>query len=155
MFVGSREFDGMTDFIFCSNDVNEEFKYQDNIFDYNVVCIKDPSINQLAKNLEFKVMQKNESIFLVQSPFNYEFSNGVFIKLHPEEEYPLMHGSIFQMGTKNQFIMERFNTGIIAARGKRVNMEDSFIINHDFNLHPQLPLSLYSVMDGHGGEWCA
>jgi protein phosphatase 2C family protein 2/3 len=34
-------------------------------------------------------------------------------------------------------------------------MEDSFIIIHDLNIHPKLPISIYAVLDGHGGEWCA
>jgi serine/threonine protein phosphatase PrpC len=51
--------------------------------------------------------------------------------------------------------LERYNTGIVAAPGKRANMEDCFIINHDLKLHPSLPISVYSVLDGHGGEWCA
>lgn len=34
-------------------------------------------------------------------------------------------------------------------------MEDSFIILHDLQLHPDLPISIYGVLDGHGGEWCA
>jgi serine/threonine protein phosphatase PrpC len=59
------------------------------------------------------------------------------------------------MGSKNQFILERFNTGLIAAPGKRSNMEDSFLIIHDLNIHPRLPISIYAVLDGHGGEWCA
>jgi hypothetical protein len=59
------------------------------------------------------------------------------------------------MGSKNQFILERFNTGLIAAPGKRSNMEDSFLIIHDLNIHPRLPISIYGVLDGHGGEWCA
>lgn len=34
-------------------------------------------------------------------------------------------------------------------------MEDSFLISHDLRLHPSLPISIYCVLDGHGGEWCA
>ena len=57
-----------------------------------MVCIKDPDINNIANKHEFKVIQKRESIFLVHSPFDYDFSNGVFMKLYPEEEYPLQLG---------------------------------------------------------------
>ena len=34
-------------------------------------------------------------------------------------------------------------------------MEDSFVIVQDLALHPQLPISIYGVLDGHGGDWCA
>jgi len=37
----------------------------------------------------------------------------------------------------------------------RANMEDSFVIVQDLALHPQLPISIYGVLDGHGGDWCA
>jgi len=77
------------------------------------------------------------------------------MKLYPDEEFPLQLGSVVQMGTKTQFILERFNTGIIAAPGKRANMEDTFVVVQDMKLHPQLPVSIYCVLDGHGGEWCA
>lgn len=149
--IGTAHFDGMKDFIFCSSDVNEENKYDD--YDSLLFVIDDPKIT--AKQLEFKIVQKRESIYLIHKQFDYEYSNGVFMALLPEEEYPLQSGTVFQMGTKTQFIIERFNTGLIAAPGKRTNMEDTFVINHDLKLHPQLPISIYSVIDGHGGDWCA
>lgn len=77
------------------------------------------------------------------------------MKLFPEEDFPIKGGSVFQIGALNQFIIERFNTGIIAAPGKRANMEDCILVNQDLNLHPQLPISVYAVFDGHGGDWCA
>lgn len=95
MYVGEREFDGMTEFVFCSNDVNEEKKYEENVDDYQVVCIKDPNINSIIANkLEFKIVQKQESVFLIHNPFDYENSNGVFMKLYEDEEYPLHLGSV-------------------------------------------------------------
>lgn len=118
-----------------------------------MVAIRDPAI--LAKNLEFKVVYKKESFYLIHNPFNYEYSNGVMMKLFPEEEFPIKGGSVFQIGALNQFVVERFNTGIIAAPGKRANMEDCYLVNQDLNLHPQLPISVYAVFDGHGGDWCA
>ena len=81
-------------------------------------------------------MYMNESIYIVNRPFDYEYSNGLFFKLYPHEEYPLQLGSVIQMGTKTQFIIERFNTGLIAAPGKRANMEDAMIICQDMRLHP-------------------
>jgi len=91
----------MQDFVFCSADINEEKKYEEKMEDYSVVCIKDPNINNIIANkLEFKIVQKKESIFLIHNPFDYENSNGVFMKMYPEEEYPLHLGSVIQMGTK-------------------------------------------------------
>jgi serine/threonine protein phosphatase PrpC len=34
-------------------------------------------------------------------------------------------------------------------------MEDSYIIAHDLGLDGALKASLFGVVDGHGGEWCA
>ena len=51
--------------------------------------------------------------------------------------------------------MERFNTGLIAAPGKRSNMEDRFIAIQDMKLNIHLPISIFSVLDGHGGVQCA
>lgn len=52
-------------------------------------------------------------------------------------------------------MFERFSTGIIAAPGKRMNMEDCYLMVNDIHVHPVVPVSLYAVFDGHGGEWCA
>lgn len=62
---------------------------------------------------------------------------------------------MIQIGTKIQFLLEKYNTGIIASPGRRGNMEDSFVIIQDMNIHPLLPISVYGVLDGHGGEVCA
>mgnify|MGYP000267928503 FL=1 len=132
--IGDIEFDGMKDFVFCTNDVNEENKYEKQENEIQLICIQDPKIN--ASKLEFKIVQKKESIYLINRPFDYENSNGVFMKLYPEEEFPLHIGSVIKMGTKTQFIVERFNTGIIAAPGKRSNMEDNFLVVQDMKLHP-------------------
>ena len=88
-------FDGRRDFIFCSSDVNEEKKYVEEMQDENsiiVACITDPSIT--TKKLEFRITYKNESVYLIHSPFDYEYSNGVFMNLKPQEEYPLHIGSV-------------------------------------------------------------
>lgn len=34
-------------------------------------------------------------------------------------------------------------------------MEDSYIMVQDMKLHPELPISIFCVLDGHGGDWCA
>lgn len=97
--VGETELDGTKDFIFCSNDINTECKYEEQNEKIQVVCIRDPAI--LAKNLEFKIVYKKESFYLVHNHFNYDFSNGVMMKLFPEEEFPIKAGSVFQIGALN------------------------------------------------------
>jgi hypothetical protein len=68
-------------------------KYEEKTEKIMVVCIKDPNIT--AKNMEFKIVYKKESLYLTHKLFNYDVSNGVFMKLHPEEEYPLNAGTVF------------------------------------------------------------
>jgi len=51
--------------------------------------------------LEFRIVYQKESIYIVHKPFDYEHSNGVFFKLYNQEEYPIVPGSIIQVGTKN------------------------------------------------------
>jgi len=92
---------------------------------------------------------------LKHKPFDYEDSYGVFMRLHLGETYPLFPGDVISLGSKNQFVLERFNLGLIAAPGRRSNMEDRFSIVHDLAVHPTLKISMYGVLDGHGGEWCA
>ena len=54
-----------------------------------------------------------------------------------------------------QYVVERFNTGVVADVGNRDNMEDTYIISHDIGVDDFLKVSLYSVVDGHGGNFCA
>lgn len=61
---------------------------------------------------------------------------------------------IFQI-SELSFIVERFNIGIVSKIGNRTHMEDSYIIHHDIGLDGCLKASYYSVIDGHGGDWCS
>lgn len=153
MQEGDITFTGVQDFVFCSQDVNEAKEYEKNQDEVQVFVIKDKEIN--AKNLEFRLVYKRESVYLISQPFDYQYSNSVFIKLQEGEEYPLHPSSVIQIGTKIQFLVEKYNTGIIAAPGRRGNMEDSFVIIQDLRIHPLLTVSIYGVLDGHGGDWCA
>lgn len=125
--VEEAVFNGLKDFIFCSQDVYEDKKYEQRMQgeSLDVHTINDKTI--LNKEVEFKIMIKKESIFLIHKPFDYDCSNGMFINLYEQEEFPLYPGSVVQLGLKQQFLMERFNTGLIASPGKRSNMEDRFI----------------------------
>lgn len=58
----------------------------------NVFKISDPSVTQ--KQVSIQVYYKNESIYLISKQFEYSHSNGVFMKLHPDEEFPLSLGSV-------------------------------------------------------------
>lgn len=93
--VGEIEFDGMKDFVICSSDVYEVNEYAKKTDIFQVVCMRDASnSNILASKFELKIVIKKESLYLIQKPFDYEFSNGVFMKLYPHEEYPLQMGSV-------------------------------------------------------------
>ena len=78
----------------------------------------------------------------------------VLYKLNPDEEVILQPGMFIKIGLLT-FLCERFNTGIVSKRGLRSRMEDSCTIEHDIGLDIALKASVYAVIDGHGGEWCA
>ena len=100
------------------------------IYKQIVICDEEK-----AKNLEVQVKYMRESIYLVHRWFDYEYSNCVFMKLLPKEYHPFKCGSIIQLGTQTQLILERFNKGIIAAPGNIAYMEDQFIIYYEIRLH--------------------
>ena len=52
------------------------------------------------------------------------------------------------------FVVERFNTGVVSKKGSRQRMEDSYIVQHDIGLDQTLKCSVYTLIDGHGGDWC-
>lgn len=52
-------------------------------------------------------------------------------------------------------MVERFNVGCVSKIGNRTHMEDSYIIVQDIGLDGVLKASYFSVVDGHGGDWCA
>ena len=54
-----------------------------------------------------------------------------------------------------KFIVERFYTVALTKIGNRPRMEDTYVIAHDLGLDSVLKSTLYSVIDGHGGNWCA
>ena len=51
--------------------------------------------------------------------------------------------------------MERFNTNLVSEKGIRPAMEDTQLLIHDLGLDECMKMSLYSVIDGHGGDQCA
>ena len=104
------------------------------------------------RTFEFRLSfdKETKQLVLSHTPFNYENSHGIFMRVNPLEACPLFMGNVILMGLKNQLVLERFNVGIIAAPGRRSNMEDNFIVCHDLHVHESLQVSLYAVLDGHG-----
>ena len=54
-----------------------------------------------------------------------EQSCGLYKMLQPQEHHNLQPGDAFRIGTL-EFVMERFNTGIISDIGQRDHMEDKY-----------------------------
>jgi serine/threonine protein phosphatase PrpC len=75
-------------------------------------------------------------------------------KIRQGEQFVLQPGMIFQI-SELSFIVERFNMGVVSKIGNRTHMEDSYIVTHDIGLDGCLKASYYSVVDGHGGDWCS
>lgn len=53
------------------------------------------------------------------------------------------------------FAVERYNTGVVADIGIRGSMEDTYVIAQDIGIENFMKFSLFVVIDGHGGDWCA
>lgn len=68
--------------------------------------------------------------------------------------YHIHPGDVINMGTLH-YLVERFNTGVIADVGTRDSMEDTYVISQDLGIDDFLKVSLFSVIDGHGGSFCA
>lgn len=54
-----------------------------------------------------------------------------------------------------QFAIERFNTAVVAETGYRPNMEDTYLIQQDMGIDEFIKVSLFAVIDGHGGDYCS
>ena len=63
-------------------------------------------------------------------------------------------GHAFRIGTL-EFLVERYNTGIVSDIGQRVNMEDTYQIVQDMLIDEETSVTYYAVFDGHGGPDCA
>jgi len=74
-----------------------------------------------------------------------------FFKSFPEEKVNIQPGNIFKMGLLT-FAVERFNTNMVSEKGVRPAMEDTYLLLHDLFLDECMKISLYTVIDGHGGD---
>ena len=63
--------------------------------------------------------------FVMRNFILSEESYGVYSRLFSKEDYTLRPGDFFRIGTL-EFMVERFNTGIVSDIGGRNTMEDSF-----------------------------
>lgn len=53
------------------------------------------------------------------------------------------------------FLCELYNVGVTSNRGNRMRMEDAYAVAQDLGMDSLLKSSVYAVIDGHGGDWCA
>ena len=81
-------------------------------------------------------------------------SCGVYRRLFDDESYNLRPGHAFRIG-QLEFVMERYNTGIVSDIGQRPHMEDSYQVVQDLYIDEDLLVTYYAVFDGHGGAECA
>jgi serine/threonine protein phosphatase PrpC len=81
-------------------------------------------------------------------------SCGVYRRLFDQESYSLRPGHAFRIGTL-EFLVERYNTGIVSDIGQRPNMEDSYACIQDMMIDDEVSVTYYAVFDGHGGADCA
>lgn len=70
------------------------------------------------------------------------------------ENTVLQPGTIVRLMNTN-FLVERYNTGVVAMIGNRQNMEDAYFISQDIGFDSILKVSIFCVIDGHGGDYCA
>jgi hypothetical protein len=72
-----------------------------------------------------EIVFDNNTLVLKTLNFNCWESCGVFKRLFELESYILRPGHAFRIGTL-EFLVERFNTGIVSDIGQRAHMEDSY-----------------------------
>ena len=86
---------------------------------------------------------------------NSDQSCGLYKMLFDGEHHNLQPGDSFRIGTL-EFLIERYNTGIISDIGQRDHMEDYYqYVQQLLNLDNKVQITYYAVFDGHGGMRCA
>ena len=78
----------------------------------------------------------------------------VYRKLDKGETFALYPGHTFRIGAV-ELTASRFNVGKFSHIGCRPSMEDTHLICHNLFVYEGLPVSFYSVYDGHGGSQCS
>jgi hypothetical protein len=107
-------------------------EYTDRVFD-----IKAPVSGLCIKT--FKCWHKEEPIPMI------------YYKLRQKELIVLQPGTFIRIANLT-FIVERFNTGVVAKLGNRTKMEDCYFICQDIGFDSIMKVSSFTVIDGHGGE---
>lgn len=77
----------------------------------------------------------------------------VFTKIPKEEDFPLSLHSQIKIGSLS-FEMTRFNSGSALDIGYRSVQEDGILIQEDIGGSEWKLISLFAVLDGHGGVEC-
>lgn len=75
-------------------------------------------------SLHFRIKYHKEGLRLINLNLNEGESCGVYKRLL-DEPFQLKPGNAFRIGTL-EFVVERFNTGIVSDIGQRQSMEDTF-----------------------------
>jgi hypothetical protein len=73
----------------------------------------------------FEILFDNNSLIMRNLNLSCWESCGVYRRLFDQENYILRPGHAFRIGTL-EFLVERFNTGIVSDIGQRAHMEDSY-----------------------------
>lgn len=88
-------------------------------------------------------------------PFSYDYHvSSMYMKLQPQDQVLLHPGKLIRL-CNLVFLCERFNTGVVSKIGNRPHMEDIYVVDQDLGLDQILKATCYTVIDGHGGSWCA
>jgi hypothetical protein len=124
---------------------------------------KDSSSKEISKFLmngervvenHFEIVFDHNTLILRNLNLNCWDSCGVYRRLFDQESYSLRPGHAFRIGTL-EFLVERYNTGIVSDIGQRPNMEDSYQCIQDLIIDDNVSVTYYAVFDGHGGADCA
>ena len=73
----------------------------------------------------FEILFDNNSLIMRNLNLSCWDSCGVYRRLFDQENYILRPGHAFRIGTL-EFLVERFNTGIVSDIGQRAHMEDTY-----------------------------
>jgi len=80
---------------------------------------------------------------------------GLYKMLFDNEHHNLQPGDAFRIGLL-EFIIERYNTGVVSDIGQRDHMEDAYkYVQQLLNFDNKVQVTYYAVFDGHGGAICA
>ena len=102
----------------------------------------------------FEIVFDQNTLIMRNLDMNCWDSCGIYRRLFSTESYSLRPGDAFRIGTL-EFLVERFNTGVVSDIGQRPHMEDSYQCIQDMMIDDEVSITYYAVFDGHGGPDCA